>query len=421
MFLSLSLNWEDFWPCSLLSKFPLSNPLDARKVGDQILFLIGVSSFLQFCPNLRLLYQNSPCTISFLIQVPSMTNDRKENLRAYFETSIEFWLHSSVFPLTLHTMSRKINMKMSLPLKCSGSHSPLSMNFWISLRMPNVVNLVNIFHSNSVCMPSTRFNSLDVVVLRIPLDLPPPALIFPSTGQNRRWCRLWQWHIDQARLCHRACRHPPQILENDHAFASGFCLTTDQLFCFTEKAVPLFSRDNSVQISYSCHSPFPNELLLGGWYSWIFPKWPKSHSNLPKNHLVVSYTDLPDHGEDGFHAMRCVRRYVEIVVPMSLPYSFWLSWSTEELAPCAKGCSPSFIVLGNRFSFVVPSLSRRIVGVLWIFFFLTRRVLPAALPSTRQGMHPLTALETSTLRRMRLVQYSSCYRVSAKLSASPDF
>ena len=45
---------------------------------------------------------------------------------------------------------------------------------------------------------------------------------------------------------------------------------------------------------------------------------------------------------------------------------------------------------------------------------------PAALPSTRQGMHPLVQLETSTLRRMRLVQYSSCYRVSPELSASPD-
>ena len=36
-------------------------------------------------------------------------------------------------------------------------------------------------------------------------------------------------------------------------------------------------------------------------------------------------------------------------------------------------------------------------------------------------MHPSVALEKSTLRRMSFVQYSSCCRVSPKLSASPDF
>ena len=45
----------------------------------------------------------------------------------------------------------------------------------------------------------------------------------------------------------------------------------------------------------------------------------------------------------------------------------------------------------------------------------------AAFPLTRQGMHPLVALEKSTLRRMSLDQHSSCCRVSPKLSASPDF
>ena len=49
-----------------------------EKLGDQILYLFGVSSFLHFCPNFRLVYQNSSCPISFLIQVPRMTNDRKE-------------------------------------------------------------------------------------------------------------------------------------------------------------------------------------------------------------------------------------------------------------------------------------------------------------------------------------------------------
>ena len=47
-------------------------------LGDKILYVIGVSSFLQFCPNSRLVNQNKSCTISFLIQVSRMTNDRKE-------------------------------------------------------------------------------------------------------------------------------------------------------------------------------------------------------------------------------------------------------------------------------------------------------------------------------------------------------
>ena len=47
--------------------------------------------------------------------------------------------------------------------------------------------------------------------------------------------------------------------------------------------------------------------------------------------------------------------------------------------------------------------------------------LPAALPSTRQSVHPWVAFETSTLRRVSLVQYSSCCRVSPKLLAPLDF
>ena len=57
-------------------------------------------------------------------------------------------------------MSSYINMKMILSLKCSGSPCIPSINFWISSWMPNIVNPGIFFHSNSVCMPSMRFNSL---------------------------------------------------------------------------------------------------------------------------------------------------------------------------------------------------------------------------------------------------------------------
>ena len=45
-------------------------------LGGLILYVVGASSFLQFCPNFRLIYQNKSRTITFLIQVPRKTNDR---------------------------------------------------------------------------------------------------------------------------------------------------------------------------------------------------------------------------------------------------------------------------------------------------------------------------------------------------------
>ena len=45
-------------------------------MGDQILQQFGVSSLLQFCPTLCLVYQNKSRTKSFPIQVLEKTNDR---------------------------------------------------------------------------------------------------------------------------------------------------------------------------------------------------------------------------------------------------------------------------------------------------------------------------------------------------------
>ena len=60
--------------------------------------------------------------------------------------------------------------------------------------------------------------------------------------------------------------------------------------------------------------------------------------------------------------------------PTPLPYSFSLSWSTEELAPCATGFSQALLFWATGSSFAVPGFSWRIVGVFWICFFLMRRV-----------------------------------------------
>ena len=43
-------------------------------------------------------------------------------------------------------------------------------------------------------------------------------------------------------IVQQACRYPPQILEIDQAYATGFCLTTDQLYCFSEKLSRCFPK-----------------------------------------------------------------------------------------------------------------------------------------------------------------------------------
>ena len=149
-----------------------------------------------------------------------------------------------------------------------------------------------------------------------------------------------------------------------------FCLTTDQLFCFPEQDVLIpLSR-----ISNSCHSLFRDELLLEEWHSWTFPS-SQIHIQIFHRTAWLFYIDLPNHGEDGFHAVRCVRRHVEIVVPhrFRILLTFLVNWRTCSVCQVFL---PSFIVLGNRFSFVVPGSSRRIVWVFWISFFLMRRVSP---------------------------------------------
>ena len=76
VFLSFSLNWINFLFCPSLPKSLRSTTLDTRNIlGDRILYVIGVSTFLQFCPNLRLVYQNTFCVLSFLVQVLGRTND----------------------------------------------------------------------------------------------------------------------------------------------------------------------------------------------------------------------------------------------------------------------------------------------------------------------------------------------------------
>ena len=50
--------------------------------------------------------------------------------------------------------------------------------------------------------------------------------------------------------------------------------------------------------------------------------------------------------------------------------TFVVNW---RIGSVCKGFLPNFTTLGNKFFFVVPGLSPKIVGVFWIFFFLMRR------------------------------------------------
>ena len=111
--------------------------------------------------------------------------------------------------------------------------------------------------------------------------------------------------------------------------------------------------------------------------------------------------------------------------PMSLPYSFDFPGRLKNWLR-VQGVAPKLYCFGQRVSpFLVslcntrsqPQDCRSLLNLL----LLDATGLPAAFPLTRQDLHPLVALEKSTLRRMSLVQYSSCCRVSQKLLASPDY
>ena len=144
--------------------------------------------------------------------------------------------------------------------------------------------------------------------------------------------------------------------------------------------------------------------------SGIHEHSPNSHKHIQIFRWIVRWfsIDLPDHGEDGFQIVRCAPRYVQSHVASVF---FWLSWSTEELAPCGQGFSQALLFWATSSTLWQVFQPQDYLSLL-NFLLLDATGLTAALPSTRQGMHPWVALETWTLRRMSLVQHSSCYRVS---------
>ena len=156
---SLPLKWMDFSPYPLLFNSPLCNALLARNAGCPL------SAKLSIMPSA--VFSHSPSglltwVLYHFFSDPSPRNDQcpRVNLWAYWVSMKAFAIQFPLFPRFLQSMSLCIDMKMILPLNSSGKHLDSVIIFWISTRIPNVVNPGKFFHSSSIGSPSNRSKSL---------------------------------------------------------------------------------------------------------------------------------------------------------------------------------------------------------------------------------------------------------------------
>ena len=135
MFPSWSSNRVDFLPYSVMSNFPLSKTLDARKNWvTRFCNHLEYHHCCSFVPLSVWFYQHKSCTKSFPIQVPGKTNDRDGTWEhtSQLQQNSDYILLYCRFPP--HIISSNMDMKMILPLECSGSYCVHFMNFCESLR-----------------------------------------------------------------------------------------------------------------------------------------------------------------------------------------------------------------------------------------------------------------------------------------------
>ena len=131
--------------------------------------------------------------------------------------------------------------------------------------------------------------------------------------------------------------------------------------------------------------------------SGIHEHSPKSQIHIQIIHRIakLSSIDFPDHGEDVFQKRRCARRYLEVVVPcrfcilLTCQLKNWLRVQGVELKLYWFGQQVLLCSTKSQDCRSLPNL-----------LLLDATGFTAAFPSTHQGMHPLVALEKSTLRRM---------------------
>ena len=162
-------------------------------VGDRILYLIGVSSYLQFCPNFRLVSKKGSRTISFLIQVPRMTSDRTGTC----ERPSKLWKNSEhIFCVPFSPPCNVIFHwhEDDSALTCSGSHCIPFINFE-SLRECQKKWLLEYFPLELRLHAVDAIQFLEVIVLRIPFNFILQAAfgsfrISPHKALSRRRCTL---------------------------------------------------------------------------------------------------------------------------------------------------------------------------------------------------------------------------------------
>ena len=268
---------------------------------------------------------------------------------------------------------------MILLLQCSESHRVSVINFWISSRMTNVVN------------PSAVTDAI-LIFQMIIFEMP-----FNFNG------------ILKSTTVHWTCRHPPRILEIDQTYAGRFCLTTDKVFCFSQNLSRCYPKTIFHKSEIHVTVVF-SEMNLCSKSGFI---------NVP-NFTFKSFTGSPwvlfkdlNHGENRFHKMSCVRRYLEIVFSrrFCILLTFVVTWRTDSVC---KGFHPNFTFLGNMFSFAVPGSSRGIAWVFWFVFFMMRRFSPSRRCIEGDSFNTYPAVEDIDITRL-LMQWHLIKEINSSL------
>ena len=140
----------------------------------------------------------------------------------------------------------------------------------------------------SIGCPSIRFRFAEIIVVRIPLNLLLPEfnkIVSHFSHFSQAEHRLGE-DIDFgsekliSSTVQQACLYPPQVLEINQSYVSGFCLTTDQLFCFSEKLSRCFTK--IILYLSKIHVIVFSEMIRcskSGIHEHS-PKYPNSNSNL---------------------------------------------------------------------------------------------------------------------------------------------
>ena len=176
-------------------------------------------------------------------------------------------------------MSLNIDLKMILPLNCSGSHFCSFMNSWICVRRSDVVNPGNIFHSSSIDSPSIRFRSFKRLFSKYHLifSFQNFLRIFfytsqtPDRAPSLRRRRSWRSRSDE--FCHTASLSRSTCILCNQPWSHHWSLSGPwSIFQFLWIISAKNSRNDSSRIVNSDHTLDQDELLLDEWYSWTFTK-----------------------------------------------------------------------------------------------------------------------------------------------------